>query len=137
MKRLIILTAMMISFAAFGQDIEKPKASAEFKRLLIGLNISPDYCYRTLKNNDDSAIGSMIIDLRNKNEVPKIGYTAGLNICYNISRHLGIEAGVQYSNKGYAFKNSDLVFGDMIDPRYGFAYTLNDLFITISILTFL
>lgn len=125
MKRLTTIAAMMISLAAFGQDTLKSKVSTEFKRLLFGVNVSPDYCYRTLKNNDGSSTSSMIIDLLNKNEEPKIGYTAGLNICYNISKHLGFEVGAQYSNKGYAFKKSDLTFGDVIDPRYGFVYNSN------------
>lgn len=122
MKQLTTIAAMMISLAAFGQDSLKSKVSTEFNRLLFGVNVSPDYCYRTLSNNDGSSTSSMIIDLRNDKEVAKIGYTAGLNICYNICKHLGVEVGVQYSNKGYAFKKSDLTFGDMIDPRYGFVY---------------
>ena len=122
MKRLTTIAAMIISFTAFGQDSLKSKVSSEFKRILFGVNISPDYCYRTLKNNDGSSTSSMIIDFRNKNEEFKFGYTAGLNVCYNISKRLGIELDMQYTNKGYTFKNSDLVFGDVIDPRYGFVY---------------
>jgi len=125
MKGLIVITAMIISVAAFGQKTDKEKPTTEFKRLLFGLNISPDICYRTLKNNDGSSSSSMTIDLRDKNEEPKFGYTAGLNLRYNFSKHLGIEAGVQYSNKGYASKKIELTFGDMIDPRYGFVYTNN------------
>jgi len=120
MKRLTTITAMMISLVAFGQDNLNSTVSTEFIKFLFGVNISPDYCYRTLKNNDGSSTSSVIIDLRNKNEEFKIGYTAGLNVCYNISKNLGFELGVQYSNKGYAFEKSDLIFGDTIDPHYGF-----------------
>ena len=97
-----------------------------FRSLLFGVNISPDICFRTLENNDGSSSSSMIIDSRDKNEEPKFGYTAGLNVCYNFSKHLGIEAGIQYSNKGYAFKKTELTFGDMIDSRYGFIYNTNE-----------
>lgn len=123
MNTLIIFAALAISIAAFGQDSEKPKGSNEFKRFLIGVNISPDYCNRILKNNNGSSTSSLIIDLRNKNEGAKFGYTAGANICYNFLKRLGIELGFQYSNKGYAYKSSGLTFGDPIDPRYGFVYT--------------
>ena len=121
MKRLTTIAAMMISLTAFGQDTLKLTVSTELKRLLFGVNISPDYCYRTLKNNNGSSTSSMGIDLWNKNEEPKIGYTTGLNVCYNISKNLGIELGVQYSNKGYEFKKIDY----KVDPHYGFVYGTN------------
>lgn len=126
MKQLILITAMLISIAAFGQDTLNQKTTATgFKRFLFGVTLSPDYCYRTLKNNDGSSWSSIIIDLRDEKEVPKFGYTAGLNICYNISKHTVIEAGVHYSNKGYALKNTDLTYGLIIDPRLGFTYPVN------------
>lgn len=125
MKLQTTFVTMLISLAVFGQDTLNSKTSAEFKRLLFGVNISPDYCYRTLKGDDRSSSIALIIDMQNKNEEPKIGYTAGLNLCYNKSKHLGIELGVQYSNKGYASKKSDLTFGDIIDPRFGFVYSTN------------
>jgi len=125
MRLLTFITAMIISLATLGQDTLQKATTTEFKRLLFGVNISADYCYRTLKNNNGNSTTSSIIDLRDKSEEPKLGYTAGLNICYNFSKHLGIEAGLQYSNKGYAFKNSELTFADMIDPRYGFIYPGN------------
>jgi hypothetical protein len=124
MKRLITIAAIMISFPSFGQESSKAVNTADFNRLSFGINISPDYCFRTLKNNDGSSTSAMIIAERNKHELFKIGYTAGLNVCYNISRKAAIGLGVQYSNKGFKFSESgsDLTFGDMNDPRYGFIY---------------
>ncbi|MFN8323469.1 MAG: outer membrane beta-barrel protein [Chitinophagales bacterium] len=40
-----------------------------------------------------------------------MGYTAGLNVCFNIKKIVGLETGIQYSNKGYQTKKQDLVFG--------------------------
>ena len=125
MKQLFTTIAMLISLASFGQDTLKLKTTPEYKRFLIGINISPDYCYRTLKSTDGSSISNTIIDLRNKNEEYKIGYTAGLNICYTISKNLGIEAGIQYSNKGFALSASNFTYAEMIDPRYGITYPTN------------
>jgi len=125
MRHLFLIAASIISITLYGQDTLKEKSTtADFKRLLIGVNVSPDYCYRSLQNNNGSSTSSNIIDLRNKNEGPKFGYTAGLNVCYNISKLLGIEAGLQYSNKGFmnSLKNSELNFGDPIAPRNGIVY---------------
>ena len=126
MRPFILISLALISTVSFGQDSRKPtNASFEFKRFMLGVNISPDYCFRVLENNNGSATSDMVIDLRNENEVAKLGFTGGLNICFNLSKRLGIETGLQYSSKGYAFKNSELTFGDLIDPRYGFLYTNN------------
>ncbi len=121
----ILVFAILFSYSAFSQDTLTLQETSEFKRLAIGVNISPDYCYRTLKNNNGNSTSDMIIDLREESEGPKLGYTAGLNAGYNFSKKWGVEMGIQYSNKGYEFKNSALTFGDMIDPRYGFVYTSN------------
>jgi hypothetical protein len=128
MRQLCLAAAMIISIVSYGQDTINPKASAtKYKRLLLGVNVSSDYCYRTLLNNDGSATSARIIELRNKNEEAKFGYTAGLNICYNISKYFGIEVGLQYSSKGYANSNgySNLVFADQIAPRNGIVYPSN------------
>ena len=124
MRPLILIAALIFSIPSFGQDTLKQNTPrTEFKRLLFGVNISPDYCFRTLVNKYGSSTSSYIIDLRDTIEIPKISFTAGLNICYNFSKHLGIEAGLQYSNKGYGGKNLELTFGDAIDPRYGYPST--------------
>ena len=116
---------MLVSLASTGQDIVPPQKSAHAKQISFAINISSDYSYRTLKNDDGSAISSIIIDSRNKYEEPKFGYTAGLNIHYALFKHLSFEAGLQYSNKGYGIKKMELTYGDMIDPRFGFVYPTN------------
>jgi len=123
MKRLTTLLASIISLTAFGQDTLKTKGATEFKRMMFGVNSSPDYCYRTLKNNGGNAMASTVFDIRNSSEEYKIGYTAGLNACYNFSERFGIELGVQYSNKGYTYKMSDLSFGDLIGSGNGIVYS--------------
>jgi hypothetical protein len=88
----------------------------------IGVNFSPDYCFRTLKNNDGSSSNDLILKSRNETEKSKFGYTTGLNVIFNFKKNIGIEAGIQFSNKGYQTKIQDLTFGSAIDPRRGFAY---------------
>lgn len=117
MRNLIILLAVLFSTSSLSQS-----DSTGFKRLLIGVSVSPDYCYRTLKNNDGSAISDVIIKMREDNEDPKLGYTAGLSVIYNISEKIGFESGIHYSTKGEMNRLDNLTYGDMIDPRYGFTY---------------
>ena len=46
----------------------------KIKRTLMSVNISPDYCYRTVKNYDGSYFKSISLELENKNVVAKFGY---------------------------------------------------------------
>lgn len=122
MKLTTSLFAIIITANAFGQEIKKDTPTADFKRVQVGANFSPDYCFRMLKNNDGSSISEDILKSRNSNESPKLGYSAGLNLIFNLREKIGIEIGVQYSNKGYQIKMDDLTFASMIDPRHGFVY---------------
>ena len=114
MKNFFLLFGLLSCMHVFGEDGQK--------KFQIGINISPDYCYRSLRNTNGSMVSSWIAGLRNEDEIAKIGYTAGLNGCYNFNQHFSIEIGLQYSDKGYKTKETELLFGDLIDPRYGFVY---------------
>ena len=106
----------------FSQDTLMQKNTvAKKNRLSLGVNLSPDICNRTLKSRDGNPF---LVSLRNKYEVSKWGYTLGINGCYILRKHINIDAGLQYSNKGYTAKSSDLTFGDLIDPRYGYVCDL-------------
>ena len=104
MKQLLILITICISLTAQGQK------TGPVKKFLIGFNFSPDYSFRTLKNNDGSSSSDLIINSRNGYEVAKFGYTTGLSFILNFSQLIGLETGVQYSNKGYKTKTQDLVY---------------------------
>ena len=54
--------------------------------------------------------------------VPRFGYSAGLNIIYQITEKFSLESGILFTKKGWNFTFDNLTFGDMIDPRYGFIY---------------
>jgi hypothetical protein len=115
MKTITTLFAIVLSIPLFAQNTLQIRP-ATFSKLLVGISISPDYCFRTLENNDGSSTSAMIIDLRNNKEQFKIGYTAGLNICYNISNRWSIESGVLLSSKGYAIMIQDTVtFMNQVD----------------------
>lgn len=122
MKLISILLTTVISTNVFGQEKQIDIPTSDFKQVQIGVNFSPDFCFRTLKNNDGSSISDIVLNLRNENETIKFGYTTGLNICFNFKKFVALETGIQYSNKGYQALMKDLTYGDMIDPRYGFIY---------------
>jgi hypothetical protein len=102
---------------AFGQDVEQSERSTGgFNPLLIGINFSPDYSFRSLKSFDGSSDVGFVIQSRDGIEIAKLGYTTGINLCYNLSPKLGVETGLQYSNKGYQTKKNNLSY---IDPETG------------------
>jgi Outer membrane protein beta-barrel domain len=129
MKRQLLLLMTICTLTAQGQDTLKAKISGGFKKILIGFNISPDYCSRTLKNNDATGTSGLIIDVRDKRETGRMGITAGVNICFNFTKKTGLETGIQYSAKGYQTTKYDLVYG-VPDPaapvrakfRYNYHY---------------
>jgi hypothetical protein len=123
MKFILYLCSILFFHDFFAQDSLKTKSINNRRSFSIGVNISPDYCYRTITNSTNTAFGSYIFESRNAREIAKLGYTAGVDIMYTISKRLSIETGLQFSNKGYSNKYVELTFGDPIDPRYGFTYS--------------
>ena len=93
-----------LSFSIQGQN------KNQNHRLQFGLNISPDYSFRTLKNNDGSASSNIVIQSRNNNEIYKLGFTMGLNVRFDCSQSIGLETGIQFSNKGYKTKTRYLFY---------------------------
>ena len=104
MKQVLILTITFLSLTVLGQDT-KP-----LQKILIGFNFSPDYAYRVLKNGDGSSSTDLVIKTRNDIEIAKFGYTTGLNACFNFSKRVGFETGIQFSNKGYKNIIRNLVY---------------------------
>ena len=65
----------------------------DFRRIQIGVNFSPDFCYRTLSGDD--------YNIRSEREEARFGYTGGFIVSFNHNQKCGIESGIQYSNKGF------------------------------------
>ena len=100
MRRLFIWTLFLFSCSVYGQD----NAATKVRKFFISANFSPDYCYRTLIKNDKSITDSAWTNAKSildTIEVAKFGYTSGLVIGYQLKDFIGIETGIQYSNKGY------------------------------------
>lgn len=120
MKTIILVLTIAITTNLLGQEKQKDSPTADFKKVQIGVTFSPDYCFRTLKNNNGSSASNHVMQSRNDCEIGKVGYTTGFNVIFNVNKKIGIEAGIQYSNKGYQTKIQELTSIDMIDPKYGF-----------------
>lgn len=103
MRCLYFIITLLSHFISYSQTKENNNMS-----FLISINYSPDYCSRLLKNSDGSLFTDVIIDGRNNSETAKLGYTTGLNGCINFSQNIGLETGIQYSNKGYQNLMQDL-----------------------------
>lgn len=93
--------------------------------LQLKAGYSPDVAFRTLGMREkDDASAEAIIELRNDYEQPRFGSTAFVSACFNLNRMIGVEAGLQYSLKGYETEKRELTLGQFIDPRYGFVYNI-------------
>lgn len=120
MKLLILLIALLWTKIAIGQESQEVIIESDFKKWYLGVNISPDYCFRSLHVCDENATNESAKAFRNSIETQKFGHTTGIDLNIYVRRKLGIGLGVEYSNKGYSAKMSDLIFGTLIDPRSGF-----------------
>lgn len=107
MKLIFFSLLAILFYPAHAQQPKKQKAQS---RLSVGINFSPDYSFRTLKNDDGSSSADLVIKNRNDVETAKFGFTTGLNARIDFSKQFGFETGIQYSGKGYKTKNQDLLY---------------------------
>lgn len=118
MKKLFFITLILIASVSYGQS-KSPSSENGSKGFQLGLNVSPDYCFRTIPSYF---------------EVPKLGYTFGLNTAYQFNQLFSVETGLHYSNKGCQTTKMDLVFfvPDPANPNQA-QYIYNDHFIDIPL----
>ena len=121
MKVFFLTTSFLLIFGLFAQDKEQESVIVDFNKILIGINFSPDFSYRTLFNNDGNSFNNVIIDSRNERELAKFGYTFGLNFNYNFNKNIGFGTGLLFSNKGYQASFTNLFFGNV---NQGFGNTI-------------
>lgn len=100
-------------------------AQESFIRFYVGASYSPDVAFRFLINSEGSEFISGFIEALNERDRPKFGMTTSLNAGFHVNKRLAIELGVGYSNRGFGTDPIELIYSDMIDPRFGFVYTPN------------
>ncbi len=108
MKKTIFLLIVLASFTVYAQEA---KTGSKFS---IGFNFSPDYSFRTIKNNG-SGLDPAFTNWDSL-QIGKLGYTTGLNISYKLTNIVVFETGLQYSNKGYRTKEMELFFDPFPEP---------------------
>ena len=115
MKKLLLIIAIL-PLAVLAQDSSASKWS-------LGINASLDYNYRMLSKTIDNSYLNTFITQRDNIEHPKIGYTAGVTLQYQFTRHLALATGANYSLKGYETKNLQYRMLDTANqPQYYPAY---------------
>jgi hypothetical protein len=118
MRLLAFYFLTFISIASYGQNKSTSSGNAS-KGFQLGFNASPDYCFTTMPSYF---------------EVPKLGYTFGLNTAYQFNQHFSVETGLHYSNKGCQTSKMDLVFFEPNPSNPNQAqYIYNDHFIDIPL----
>jgi Outer membrane protein beta-barrel domain len=102
---------------------QTPDAASELakpSRLKLGIGFSPNFAFRTLIDNEESTTTNGIIENRNEIETAKIGYHCGISVGYQLSKKWQLQSGLLYNRRGYSALLTNLVYGDIIDPRKGF-----------------
>ncbi|MCW3126080.1 MAG: hypothetical protein JWO03_1738 [Bacteroidetes bacterium] len=95
MRTFLLLCALVSSPLIYAsQDVVAPVIKRH--RLFIGISVSPDLCYRTL-----SYPSSYTNYEAYRNEIPKCGVTAGVQLIYAFPKLIELQAGILYSDKGY------------------------------------
>jgi opacity protein-like surface antigen len=101
--RFLFFLCIIIPLSTYCQS----SGSCKKKSFSIGLSVSPDYTFRTLKANTSN---QWLADSRNDIEIPKIGYTVGLKLHSGLNKRFSFEAGLLFSDKGERTKKTDLNF---------------------------
>jgi len=93
MKNIILFIILLNTFFVFGQSADSLKISKH----TLGISFSPDYCFRKLVSSSTEEWIKEGIDTL---EVPKMGFTAGLNYQYCLNSKIEIATGILLSNSG-------------------------------------
>jgi len=104
MRDLILLTTMLISLNSSYARQELAETKPEFARFKIGLTVTPEMGYRIISLKKEFAnipFYQERVKIRNENDMPNLGFSAGVIANYNFSRKIGMEIGLQFANRGY------------------------------------
>lgn len=112
---------VFLSITAFSRN-----DSLSLKRISVGAIYSPDYCYRMLNYSTTS---TWIKELRNTEETPMFGFSAGIGLKAKMTSQITLETGAYYTIRGEQTKKKALnwVSPDPAFPAYSktkFKYTI-------------
>lgn len=98
-----MLKSTFLLFAICASSLIWSQTHSKDKKFSIGLNFSPNLCFRTLPVEDtlNSYLNSHYQDLRNLREKRKLGFCSGIDIKWWMSQHFSLKSGLFYANDGY------------------------------------
>jgi hypothetical protein len=109
MKNKLLLLLVLVSLAAYSQE-----DSVKLSKFSIGAVYSPDLCYRILRFPSSS---QWVKEMRNEEEVPMFGFSAGLGLKYILKPKITIETGAYFTIRGEQTKETTLIWASP-DPAF-------------------
>lgn len=123
MKKPLLITLILSAALSYGQNKSKSSENG-LKGFQLGLNASPDLCYRTLQNNSGDASLDGLIKMRNEEERFILSYSTGIHAAYQFNQCFGIETGLSYAVRGFQSKKTASISPP--DPTFStYVETLN------------
>jgi hypothetical protein len=86
---------------SIGQSPVGDPMTTEGRKTSFGFVFSMDYCNRLFRNVGGAEMDDIFIEVRNKGEIAKPGYTTGFSIHFPVGQSGDLRSGLLYSNKGY------------------------------------
>jgi hypothetical protein len=102
MKIIFSILFCLLSIALQAQDSIQTDTT-KWKKHHIGITYSTDYNYRLLEADSKS---TWIKDIADSMEVPKFGFSAGINYAFKLGEKTTLNTGVIFSDNGEKTKNN-------------------------------
>jgi len=128
MKKNLVLILLFLPMLSFSRMHTVDK-------WMFGITFSPEYSYRFLSSNSHY---DWLAELRDEMEIPKFGYTAGINVSYKFRDKFFVSFGTRFSSKGEATKKYDLIYfsspgpGDPVAMRTNYSYGFCEIPLTVN-----
>jgi hypothetical protein len=114
-----IVAIILFCPSANAQSYSLPNNWLQKNNLQIGVNFSFDYSNNMLVENIKGPYNELMLELQKNSENHKIGYSGGFRLQYKLSKHINIEAGLGYSNKGYQINKNWSIIDAVDSPDQG------------------
>ena len=101
MKKITFILLYILPYIAISQSNDTIKNN----KIDIGFTYSPEYSYRRIISDNNSEIYKTIFDSL---EIPKFGYSTGINGIYSINKKFAITLSFLFSDKGEKLKENSL-----------------------------
>ena len=101
MKLVVGLTFLFATISASSQEVKTTHSKGKISKVSIGVNFSPGVAFRTYTLTSQDPQLAYVHHFYDSIEKPKFGFTTGLNVLVEFTKHIGLQTGVQYANQGY------------------------------------